>query len=282
MLGATGLLGSAITAECVNHFPLDVLVTARNLSDLPALKAKLSYRYEHGVDSLTKLITTTHPDVVINAIGVTRARILAQSISDQDVWSANSALPNALSSLSQKHGYRLLHVSTDCVFESSMGGHTESDPVSPIDLYGVSKASGEFMASQQAVVLRTSFVGQHKSGGGLMSWLGNQPYSASVPGFTNQIWNGLTTTALSQIIVGWVMGSISLAPLQHLHTAQALTKYDLLLDLSRRLCRQDLRIVPTSSNHSVDRTLACISPEKHSDIWKSLGFNDVPDFKDII
>jgi dTDP-4-dehydrorhamnose reductase len=60
------------------------------------------------------------------------------------------------------HGIRLLHVSTDYVFDGSKDGlYVESDPVAPLGVYGQSKLAGEQairVGNVDHVILRTAWV----------------------------------------------------------------------------------------------------------------------------
>jgi dTDP-4-dehydrorhamnose reductase len=58
-------------------------------------------------------------------------------------------------------GARLIHVSTDVVFDGRRGGYTEVDPVSPVTEYGASKAAAEPLVAQahpDALIVRTSLI----------------------------------------------------------------------------------------------------------------------------
>jgi dTDP-4-dehydrorhamnose reductase len=60
-------------------------------------------------------------------------------------------------------GARLVYISTDYVFDGTAGPYRETDPVSPINLYGASKAAGErvVLGHGDALVIRTSFCSFH-------------------------------------------------------------------------------------------------------------------------
>jgi dTDP-4-dehydrorhamnose reductase len=77
-------------------------------------------------------------------------------------WAANAVAPEMLGVATAAHGIRLLHVSTDYVFDGSKSGwYGEDDPVAPLGVYGASKEAGERgvrAANPDHVILRTAWV----------------------------------------------------------------------------------------------------------------------------
>ncbi len=111
-------------------------------------------------DSIAALFDDEVPALVVNAAAWT-AVDLAESERDA-AWRANATGPGLLAELCARHGTRLIHVSTDYVFDGAKGApYVESDPVSPTAVYGASKLAGEqavLAALPGAVVLRTAWV----------------------------------------------------------------------------------------------------------------------------
>jgi len=73
----------------------------------------------------------------------------------------NARLPADLARTAAAHGLRLVHVSTDQVFDGSRGGWRESDTARPIHVYGETKRAGELAvlsADRAALVLRPGLV----------------------------------------------------------------------------------------------------------------------------
>jgi len=87
-------------------------------------------------------------------------------------------------------GSRLVHISTDGVFDGERGGYREEDVPSPINVYGQSKLEGEQVvaaADPQALIVRTNIYGwnaQPKSS--LAEWfLAELQAGRPCPGFTD-------------------------------------------------------------------------------------------------
>lgn len=77
-------------------------------------------------------------------------------------WAANAVAPELLGVATAARGIRLLHVSTDYVFDGSKPGrYAEDDPVAPLGAYGSSKEAGERgvrAANPDHVIMRTAWV----------------------------------------------------------------------------------------------------------------------------
>ena len=77
-------------------------------------------------------------------------------------FAVNAVAPEMLAKETAARGIRLLHVSTDYVFDGSKhGAYVESDPVAPLGVYGQSKLAGEQaigVGNVDHVILRTAWV----------------------------------------------------------------------------------------------------------------------------
>ncbi len=77
-------------------------------------------------------------------------------------FAANRDGPAVLAELCAGRGIPLIHLSSDYVFDGAKPGpYVEDDPVSPLGVYGVSKAAGEAAVRDRLaahVILRTSWV----------------------------------------------------------------------------------------------------------------------------
>lgn len=171
-------------------------------------------------------------DYVINAIGV-----LNQAV-DRDLASGiylNSVFPHLLAQKLENTKTKLIHISTDCVFEGKKGAYTENDIPDAVSYYGRSKALGEVI-DERNLTLRTSIVGPElkKDGIGLFHWfmLQKQP----IYGYTHVIWSGVTTLQLAKAIEQ--DSQVPHVGLRHLVNNQTICKYDL-LQLFQQYCRKD-------------------------------------------
>ncbi|MFC6634831.1 dTDP-4-dehydrorhamnose reductase [Microbulbifer taiwanensis] len=109
---------------------------------------------------VTQAIAEHKPEVVINAAAYT-AVDKAESEKEQ-AYAVNATGPENLAAACKEFGIRLIHVSTDFVFDGqSSTPYQPQQPVRPLGVYGESKAAGEAAVQSllpEAVILRTAWV----------------------------------------------------------------------------------------------------------------------------
>jgi dTDP-4-dehydrorhamnose reductase len=210
LLGATGLLGSAVAATIP-------CVTPARRFDARDPKA------------LARVLDAHDAPVVINAIGHVKQR--PDGGDAAAALELNAMLPLRLARHCAARGRRLIHVSTDCVFSGRQGLRTEDDPPDPIDLYGHTKLLGE-VDGPGIVTLRTSFVGLERARKtGLVEWF--LARKGPVKGWRRAIFSGLTARAVARAIA-LVLARPEARGLHHL-AAAPISKHDLLAALLERL-----------------------------------------------
>lgn len=228
ILGASGMLGNAmmrVMAETGEH---DVWGTARAGAVKRHFSAQLGERILAGVDVenadvLARVFAEVRPAVVVNCIGLVKQ--LTEADDPLMALPINAMLPHRLARLCDLIGARLVHVSTDCVFNGTKGGYRESDPSDAEDLYGKSKFLGE-VAYPHTITLRTSIIGHElASAHGLVGWFLEQ--EGSVKGYRRAIFSGLPTVELSRIVRDAVLPRPDLFGLYHV-AAAPIAKFDLL------------------------------------------------------
>lgn len=166
-----------------------------------------------GFHSFADTLKDLNLDYVINCIGIIKPRInVSNPYSIAETIQINSLFPHELASYSQELGFKVIHASTDCVFNGDgVVGYTEGDLPDAYDLYGRSKAMGE---SPFAMNLRCSIIGPAKSGNGsLWEWYLSQ--NDTVNGFVNHYWNGVTTLEYSKIIYKIIQEDLWKPGIQH-------------------------------------------------------------------
>lgn len=100
---------------------------------------------------------------IINAAAFTAVDDAETPEGRRAAWAANATGVSALAQVARDAGIPLVHFSTDYVFDGSLPvgqEYAETNPVSPLGVYGQSKAAGEFAAqgAPRHFVVRTSWV----------------------------------------------------------------------------------------------------------------------------
>ena len=152
ILGSTGMLGHVVT-NYLKQKEYEVYATSRNTNDeyyFDALK---------DVYSIEKILTNVKPDFIINCIGILNKD--AEEHPSKAIM-INSYLPHYLDEISEKYGFKLIHVSTDYVFDGSGSvPYTEETEKCPKSVYGITKANGEDAVAKemtQYYIIRTAWL----------------------------------------------------------------------------------------------------------------------------
>lgn len=273
VLGASGMLGSAVIRTLSEKADWEVFGTLRSAGAKRFFSPEIAERLIVGCDvenhdSLVNVFQRIKPDVVVNCIG-----LIKQVADAEDPLLAlpiNSLLPHRLAALCALSKARLVHISTDCVFNGSRGGYTEDDQSDATDLYGKSKYIGEVYAPH-TVTLRTSIIGHElQSAHGLVEWFLLQKKQCS--GYNRAIFSGLPTVALAQLIRDIVIPKSDLCGLYHV-AAKPISKFDL-LSLVSEVYGKSIAIVP-DDHLVIDRSL---NADK---LRRDTGFV-APDWPDLI
>ena len=214
--------------------------------------------------SVAAAIDVSRPDVVVNAIGIIKQ---LPSVKNTIVTlEVNSIFPHKLAELAAEQDFRLITISTDCVFNGRKGNYTEEDIPDAEDLYGKSKNLGE-VTGKNCLTLRTSIIGRElESAHSLVEWfLSNR--GTRVKGFTKAIYSGFPTTVMADIIADLIENYPSLKGLYHV-SSEPVNKFEL-LKLIDKYYKSNIAIEP-DNDFVLDRSL-------NSDKFRALtGFKPEP------
>lgn len=253
VIGASGMLGNAMLRFMSQNPALEVWGTARSPSVRRHFSPELGKRIIAGVDVenqdiLTRVLAELRPAVLVNCIGLVKQ--LAEADDPLLALPINAMLPHRLARLCALGGARLVHVSTDCVFNGAKGNYRESDPSDAEDLYGRSKFLGE-VAYPQAITLRTSIIGHELAGAhGLVDWFLAQ--EGRVKGYSRAIFSGLPTVELARVVRDFVLPHPEISGVFHV-AAKPIAKLDL-LRLVAEVYGKSIEILPDDAV-VIDRSL---------------------------
>lgn len=243
VLGAGGMFGhvARLHLERAGH-----AVTAAGRGASPAWET-LDAEDERA---LRACLERAKPDVVVNAVGV----LVAASAADPArAIRVNALLPHVLSAAGTALGFRVVHVSTDCVFSGERGAYAEGDRRDADTPYGRTKALGE-LENPRDLTLRTSIIGPElkADGTGLLHWFLRA--RGTVRGYTRHRWSGVTTLELAKAVAAAIARPVT--GLVHVTNGTPVSKHDLLVRIAAAWRRSDVTVVPDDAT-ACDRSLVC-------------------------
>ncbi|MEK8131264.1 SDR family oxidoreductase [Paenibacillus filicis] len=195
-------------------------------------------------------VQLVRPDVIVNAAGILNDCARQREV---EAYEVNGMLPHRLARLTESLGSRLIHISTDCVFNGERGKYEERHVPNGESVYARTKALGEVSAFPH-LTARTSIIGPEirKEGVGLLQWFLRQ--KGEIKGFTRVHWNGVTTLELAKFIRHALGRAEAMTGIVHLTAPEIVSKHDLLL-LFRRIFEKSDVTVHQDDAIVLDRTL---------------------------
>jgi len=155
VFGASGLLGASLV-PFLRKIGYEVLLQGRSKNSIIQINP-----YEEAM--VAQMLAKYRPDVVVNLIANTN--VDQCELNPELAWQANAEVVRIISKsiIAQEYIYgkrpHLIQISTDQVY-SGRGPHKE-EIINPINVYGLSKYTGELLAeSIGATILRTNFYGR--------------------------------------------------------------------------------------------------------------------------
>ncbi len=146
IIGKWGMLSQAMQRKC-SEKGIDYIATARKDVDL---------ENEGAVKAQFKTLEFTH---IINCSGYTA--VDQAEVEKKEAHALNAKAVGLLAKLSKKRGNKLIHFSTDYIFDGEKEGYDEGDKSSPLSEYGKSKEEGEKLLLEhypEACLIRTSWL----------------------------------------------------------------------------------------------------------------------------
>lgn len=248
VLGANGMAGYGILTALQRYSKYTTYGTIRqnhilgNYNIIPSISA-------NDIKKIELAISDLKINCVINCIGL----IKQKKYSNIDYININSIFPHKLAQICGNHKARLIHLSTDCVFDGSKGNYNEGDNPTATDIYGQSKYCGEVI-SDNSICIRTSIIGQElNSQNSLVEWFLNNK-NVYVNGYTNAIFSGFPTIILGNIIGDYIIENKDLSGLYNI-SSDPISKYQLLNIIANQF-KKNILIKPDNSI-VCDRSLNC-------------------------
>lgn len=253
ILGGTGMLGHTLWEHLSRRFPDTYTTIREGIEDYGEDGLYGRDRVIDHIDAtdfrvLEGALRGVRPDVILNCIGITKRREEPQNPIPSILL--NAMLPHKLAKLAADLKAKLIHFSTDCVFDGRKGQYSEDDPTNATDLYGRTKALGEVIGIH-ALTLRSSFIGKElREGTELLEWFLSQ--KKAVHGFKNAIYTGLTSLELCRVVEKLLLDYPNASGLYNV-SSEPINKFDLLKLIGEKMHRS-VEIIPDES-FQCDRSL---------------------------
>jgi len=141
--------------------------------------------------AVSRLITSFQPDVIIHLAGSNRGADMADVIVQGAIHVTQAAA---------QANIRLIHMSTDCVFDGLKPPYDETSVPTPVNAYGKAKTGAEAIVREYEnhVIIRTSLIYSLENMDHGTSWMAATLREGKlVTLFNNQLRNPIWTTTLS-------------------------------------------------------------------------------------
>lgn len=236
--GANGQLGSEIKVLASQYPHFDFVFT--DIDDFPLDKAEEIIANFKGIQ----------PDIVINCAAYTAVDKAEQ---DQTTADAINHLAIAtLASLCAESGAKLVHVSTDYVFDgSSPVAYTEEDLPNPKSVYGATKLAGEIACLKncpESIIIRTAWVYSEFGNNFVKTMLRLMTEKDSLGVVNDQVGSPTYAADLAQVILTILDSSKWEPGIYHYSNAGEISWFDFASDIkeiAHKTC--DIKGIPASS-----------------------------------
>lgn len=214
MTGARGQIGSQIR----KMLPDDWELIATDSKTLDITHA----------DSVENMLSGFQPDMVINTAGYTNVDGAENDL--EKAFAINAQGVFNLARSANQHGVRMLHLSTDYVFDGTKyTPYTESNYPNPLNIYGKSKLAGEVAAlsmNPKTLIIRTSGVFSAVGNNFLMTVVNNAKQGKAFGVVDEQICCPTYAADLAAALITLVRDYPQMRGLYHFTGGTALSWYD--------------------------------------------------------
>lgn len=242
--GASGLLGLNLALETARRHTVFGTVN-HHLLKTGAFRVIQADLLDPGV--VEHLLDEVQPEWVIHCAAL--ANLDACEADPLLAQQLNTELPRKLACHVARSGARLLHVSTDSVFDGLRGNYSEEDIPTPACVYSRTKLAGERAVAEadpNAIIARVVFYGWSLEGRRSLAefFFHNLSQGNTVMGFTDVLFCPLLVNDLVDIFIR--MLEMQLSGLFHVVSSECLSKYEFGMRLAERFNLDGRLINPIS------------------------------------
>ena len=242
--GASGLLGLNLALEAAKDHQVLGTVKDHTLRTDAFSILQTDLLMPGAVE---EVLDKTQPDWVIHCAAL--ANVDACEANPALARQLNSELPKKLATYVGRGGARLVHVSTDAVFDGQRGDYTEEDLPNPLSVYAQSKLDGELAvaeANPSAIIARVNLFGWSLTGKRSLAefFFYNLSAGKQVMGFTDVYFCPLLVNHLARILLKMLASDLN--GLYHVVSRDCFNKYDFGIKIARRFDLDERLITPTT------------------------------------
>lgn len=250
LTGSSGYLGTGLLKHIPNLRPdWDLHIT------LHSIEPTAEMEYAHHLDltdpaSVQRVMDRVQPDIIFHTAA------LNQSENAQEMYETNANGSGYLAEQAARYGARLIHLSSDVIFDGQKGNYTEEDAPHPITPYAVSKADAEknvVASGANAVLVRTSLIYGFKP----LDPRTRAVLRGEMPRlFTDELRNPVWVDNLCAVLVE--LAESEYRGVLHVAGPQPMNRYDFGVRLVEALNGDSSQLIPTPSGVSaLVRPLDC-------------------------
>jgi dTDP-4-dehydrorhamnose reductase len=243
--GANGLLGQKLCRHfSSSHKTVAVDLHPEGRVSLP----NLSYQSLDLTDgkALESHVRFYEPALIINAASYTD--VDGCEIHQTEAWAVNVGAVKNLVKACQAADIRLVHLSTDYIFDGEKGPYSEDDPPNPVNFYGKTKLESENVIKQSGIhslIVRTNVLygfGERVKKNFLIWLLEKLSAGEKIKIVADQFNNPTLADNLSECILEMVERDLS--GVFHVGGAEYLSRYDFALKVADKFGFQNAHISP--------------------------------------
>ena len=222
----SGFLGGNIVNEFRNN-EIKVIGTNYNKNSSDEIHFDIT-----NMDSIVSCVKKYSPQVIINCAANVNVDDLENN--EKLAFSINAYGAENIAKVCKNNKIRLVHISSDAVFDGKKGMYVEEDMMNPINIYAKSKMLGEKLISKNLenyVIIRTNFYGFHKQDKFLFNWiLSKLKNNERFTGFNDVFFNPLEVTNLSKMI--YELSEKNFCGILHLSSDEIFSKFEFATKIS--------------------------------------------------
>ena len=259
--GASGLLGLNLAYYASGKYEILGSCEEKILKDQPFEMIYIDLLDQKGID---QLIEQSKPEAIIHCAALANVDLCEKE--PELAYRLNAEIPGELASVTSKLGIKLIHISTDAVFDGIEGNYSEEDVTNPINIYAKTKLAGEknvVQADPNAIIARVNFFGWSVSGKrSLAEWFfNNLSLGNKINGFKDLFFTPLEAMNLAKLL--FQMSEKDLSGIYHVTSPDIISKYSFGKQIARIFSFDEELISPISwkdagltANRSPNSTLS--------------------------